>query len=134
MLRSKVHSAPRRGSCVHQRGLDGDQRTTCGQVGGSARMEQGCSLQNRMNWPVRSIKISLIILLLAESQSPLLSSFFIILILAELRKFLALTKVLKVSRLKFWNNELPQKGLRSSIFLQTRIQTLKQLNRIEDRN
>lgn len=135
MLWSKVHSAPRGGSCVHQRGLDADQRTTCGQVGGSARVEQGYSLQNKMNWPVRSIKISSIILLLAASQSPLHSSFFIILILAELRKFLALTKVVKVSHLKkFWNNELPQKGLRSSIFLQTHIQTLKQLNRMEDRN
>lgn len=63
-------------------------------------MEQGYSLQNRMNWPVRSIKIFLIILLLAGSQSPLLSSFFIILILAELGKFLALTKILEVSHLK----------------------------------
>jgi len=89
-------------------------------------VQQGYSLQNRMNWLVRSKKISLIILLLAESQSPLPSSFFIILILAKVTKFLALTKsltkILKVSHLKkFWNNELPQKALRSSIFLQTHI-------------
>lgn len=118
MLQSRVHSAPWRGSSVHWWGLDEDQRTTCGQVRDSARVEQGYSLQNRMNWPVRSTKISLIILLLAESQSPLLSSFFIILILAELRKFFAFTKVLKVLHLrKFLNNGLPQKGLKSSIFL-----------------
>lgn len=63
-------------------------------------MEHGCSLQNRMNWLGSSIKISLIILLLAESQSPLLSSFLIILVLAEHRKFLALAGILKVQHLK----------------------------------
>lgn len=61
--------------------------------------------------------------------SPFFFSFSIVLILAEVSEFLVPTNFLKVPHLKkLLKEDLPQKGFRAFIFLQTHIQTLRQLH------